>query len=1004
MTKKVFTIDTKPGIQRDGTVLDATCYNDGEWVRFQRGRPRKIGGYREMTNFINGYSRGIYIETSNGYNNIYNGYNNGMQRFVCDNNGIGAGITEYDLTAAPILTLGTLVGGSGYSNATYTQIPLTGGSGTGAVATIVVTAGVVTAVTLTNSGSGYIVGNVLAALNSSIGGGTGFTITVATVMTVTIATAGSSYGNANYTYSNISFIGGSGTGASGTITVAAGIVTAVAVYLAGNGYTIGDTLTVTNSSIGGGTGFSINVLTVPALNTLVGGAAYANATYTGIALTGGTGSGAVATVVVTAGAVSSVTLTSAGNGYTVGNVLAANNALIGGGTGFTIKVSAILTFNTLVGGSNYSSATYTGIPLTGGSGIGAIATIVVTTGAVSALTLTTAGSGYLVGDSLSAASSLIGGGSGFVSTVATVVTLGSLVAGSGYSNATYTLIPLTGGTGFGAKATIVVASGIVTSVTITTAGNSYLVGDTLAALNSSIGGGTGFSIKVVTIDSKFTASNKNLWQFDGFFDATGSGNSLVLAHPGQNLDQINNTTSTTVLAAQPSGSIAYPLRDSQGTSPTNNYITVSGGIVSLHPYVFAYGDNGLIKNCVAGNVFDWNGPDSNEVNVSNQKIVKGMAVRGGSNAPSGLFWALDSLIRVSYNPTTITTGVTSQQLYWRYDIVGSSTILSSQCVIEYDGIYYWSGVDKFMAYTGQLVDLPNTFNQNYFFDNLNYAQRQKVWATKVPRFGEIWWFYPKGDATECTDAIIYNVREKIWYDAGEAVGAQRTAGYFSQVFKFPVAAGADLSVAATVLTQNITTTNASAVIVTAISNQIALNVTVTATGVPVSAYIIAIAPGTAGNYNVTLSAACTASATVSGVFATQANKVSLWQHEIGTDRVQGQNQLAIRSSFETSDIGWVGGGPSQPQPVGDNYWLHLERLEPDFIQSGQMELYITGRPFAQSSDETTGPYYFDPDTNKIDLREQRRELRLIFVSDVQGGDYQMGSVLLSANLGDVRGY
>jgi hypothetical protein len=219
-----------------------------------------------------------------------------------------------------------------------------------------------------------------------------------------------------------------------------------------------------------------------------------------------------------------------------------------------------------------------------------------------------------------------------------------------------------------------------------------------------------------------------------------------------------------------------------------------------------------------------------------------------------------------------------------------------------------------------------------------------------------------------------------------------------------VAAGVDLSVAGTVLTQNISTTNTSAVIVTAISNQIALNETVTATGVPVGAYITAIAPGTVGNYNVTLSAVCTATATVSGAFATQANKISLWQHEIGTDQIQGQNQKAIRSSFETNDLGWLSGGPSQPQPVGDNNWLHLERLEPDFIQAGQMELYITGRPFAQSSDETTGPYLFEPNTNKIDLREQRRELRLIFVSDVQGGNYQMGSVLLSANLGDVRGY
>jgi len=67
-------------------------------------------------------------------------------------------------------------------------------------------------------------------------------------------------------------------------------------------------------------------------------------------------------------------------------------------------------------------------------------------------------------------------------------------------------------------------------------------------------------------------------------------------------------------------------------------------------------------------------------------------------------------------------------------------------------------------------------------------------------------------------------------------------------------------------------------------------------------------------------------------------------------------------------------------------------------------LYVTGRPFAQSQDETTGPYVFDPDTNKIDMREQRRELRLKFVSNVAGGNYQLGKVILDADIGDVRPY
>jgi len=602
----------------------------------------------------------------------------------------------------------------------------------------------------------------------------------------------------------------------------------------------------------------------------------------------------------------------------------------------------------------------------------------------------------------------IGGGVNQFTFTGLILTLNTLVGGTLYTNGTYTNVTLTGGSGSGAKATIVVAGATVTTVTLTTAGNGYVVGDTLSATAASIGGtGSGFSIKVATINDGFTESDLNLWQFDSSFDSQGSGNQLLLAHPGLNLAQIDQTVVTPVLAGNIAGTVMSPLTDTSGSTPTGDIIEVAGGVVVLHPYVFVYGDNGLIKNCVAGNPFDWNGPDSNEVNVSSTKIVKGLPVRGGSNAPSGLFWALDSLIRVSYTPTTVTVAGTPQTFYWRYDIITSqSSILSSQCVIEYDGIYYWIGVDRFLLYNGVVKELKNNFNQNYFFDNLNYAQSQKVYAQKVPRFGEIWWFFPSGDSEECNDCIIYNTREDCWYDAGTALGARRSAGYFSQVFRFPINAGNVLSVQQEVFSNSITTINTNANIevpLSAVTNLIAVGQLVIGTGVAADSLITLIAPSaTAGFYTVTLDKPATASGTVTATFNTTAGRITLWQHEIGTDEVVAQEANAIESYFTTSDLGWVQGGPSQSSPVGDNFWLHLERMEPDFIQSGEMTFQVTGRPFAQAEDTTSAPYAFSPDTRKIDLREQRREIRLIFTSNVQGGDYQLGKVLLHANIGDVR--
>jgi hypothetical protein len=330
-------------------------------------------------------------------------------------------------------------------------------------------------------------------------------------------------------------------------------------------------------------------------------------------------------------------------------------------------------------------------------------------------------------------------------------------------------------------------------------------------------------------------------------------------------------------------------------------------------------------------------------------------------------------------------------------------------VIEYDGIYYWCGTDRFLLYNGVVKEIPNPMNQNWFFDNLNYSQRQKVYATKVPRFGEVWWFYPRGNSEECNDAIIYNVRENTWYDAGQALGARRSAGYFSQVFRFPVNGGTEINYVGGVL--GVTISNAGSGYTNGTYSYQALTggtgsgatATIVVSGGAITSVVINDR-GTGYVAGETLSASIPAGSNFSLTIDSTMNFVSLWQHEVGTDEVRFTQSNAIEAYIETSDLGWVAGGPSQPSPVGENRWLHLERLEPDFIQSEDMELYITGRSYAQGEDKTTGPYVFEPNTTKIDLREQRRELRLKFVSNVAGGNFQMGKVIVNADLGDVRGY
>jgi hypothetical protein len=84
----------------------------------------------------------------------------------------------------------------------------------------------------------------------------------------------------------------------------------------------------------------------------------------------------------------------------------------------SIVQGAISSYNTPTGGSSYTNGVYPNVPLTGGQGSGATATITVSGNAVTAITINNGGQFYAVNDSLTAASSYIGGtGSGFSVTV-----------------------------------------------------------------------------------------------------------------------------------------------------------------------------------------------------------------------------------------------------------------------------------------------------------------------------------------------------------------------------------------------------------------------------------------------------------------------------------------------------------------------------------------------------------------------------------------------------------
>ena len=435
----------------------------------------------------------------------------------------------------------------------------------------------------------------------------------------------------------------------------------------------------------------------------------------------------------------------------------------------------------------------------------------------------------------------------------------------------------------------------------------------------------------------FTQSANNLWQFDVSYDTT-LGNQLV-AQVAPNLECICNSEGGELFTGDLLGTGAL----TRVTNVPANF-NCTGGVVTLAPYTFAFGTDGYVAWSVPNNPRDFTGSGAGNANVTGQKIIRGMPLRGGpGNSPSGLLWSADAVIRATY------IGGTGP--VFQFDTISTQTsILSGASVIEYDGIFYWVGTDRFLTFNGVVREVENNLNINFFFDNLNMAQRQKVFAMKVPRFGEIWWCFPFGDSLEPNHAIIYNVRENTWYDTPLPNGG-RSAGLFPAIFRKPLMAG---------------------------SEPYFLPVDERATQ--------------AGDTRVTQTGD-TRVTEDSG-----APRYKFWVHEVGTDEIDGINVNPIQSYFETADI-------SLPVQSQVNKALQVLLLEPDFVQSGPMTVYVRGRANARAPEVDGEPLTIPetpstPQEQVVYLKTQRRELRFHFESNCVGGDYQMGLVLAHLQPGD----
>ena len=461
--------------------------------------------------------------------------------------GDGQSVTVTDITGNVVTLGGALTAAIGGSTETYTSIPTTGGLGTGASFNITRSGSTYSSV-IASPGSSYAADDELIALGSLLGGvdatndatitvltaslkntvatlnnatltagsgyttssgvsttvvsgtGTGLTVNIVAdgssgVASVVINTSGQNYsagtlvsidnglngsvlsfdngtldgGTGQTTRTNVTTFGGNGTGLTVNVTAnGSGIVTAVSVNQSGSGYDINDQIFIPPVATG-------SVLTLDNA-TLVGGGGFTSAT--GV-ITVGAGTGLTVDTTAVGGIITAVTINNPGSGFNAGDII----------TIPTVVPGVVLAFDEVSLFRGRGQTDRTNVITTGGAGGGLSVDVTVNEfGLIDTIAINNAGTGYVVGNTISIPPPIIGD----------VRTVGNIVAGTGYISGT-NVATTTTGAGTGLTLDVTASAGGITAVTVNARGSGYVAGDSIT-----VTGGTGGRVNVFTVSTDAT--------------------------------------------------------------------------------------------------------------------------------------------------------------------------------------------------------------------------------------------------------------------------------------------------------------------------------------------------------------------------------------------------------------------------------------------------------------------------------------------------------------------
>jgi len=267
-------------------------------------------------------------------------------------------------------------------------------------------------------------------------------------------------------------------------------------------------------------------------------------------------------------------------------------------------------------------------------------------------------------------------------------------------------------------------------------------------------------------------------------------------------------------------------------------------------------------------------------------------------------------------------------------------LVGQNACVEVDGAAYWMSENGFFRYAGKLESLP-CLVEDHVYDNINLESgNQMVSAGLNNLFGEVMWFYPTTGSSVVNRMVCYN--------------------YFDSSRERPVW---------TVGTLARTMWEDSAVF-----------------GSP---HALEYDANTDTSFD---------------VVGNTDGRTIYYQHETGTDQVQGGTTTAITANISSGDFdisqrrSLGGQSTGMPDLRGDGeFIMKIRRFIPDFIsQTGNTQVTLQLRNFPNDSQASSslGPFTVSSSTQKVDTRARARAIALKVENTASSQSWKLGTFRL----------